>query len=97
MLFSFLLMNIFCSERNEKKTDLLTYCIKIALTQLETKNLKKLMWPLPGMHINTSEHCCFWTYLKRFGNLIKKLILTKICYPGYFVMYFKNLSSNHQI
>ena len=47
---------------------LLTKCIKIAITQSETKNpLKELTtWPLPGMHMNTSE------YLKSFYSILFK-------------------------
>ena len=42
-------------------TDLLKKCIKTAITQSEPPNMKKeLLWPLPGMQINTSE------YLKSF-------------------------------
>ena len=32
-------------------------CIKIAITQSTAKNLiKELLWPLPGMHMNTSKY-----------------------------------------
>ena len=38
-------------------TDLLTIFIKIALTQLKDTNLRReLLWPLPGMYMNTSEY-----------------------------------------
>ena len=38
-------------------TALLTKCIKIAVTKSSAKTLKQeLLWPLPGMHMNTSEY-----------------------------------------
>ena len=41
----------------KKLTNLLTSFIKIAIIQLTSTNLKKeLLWPLPGMHMNTSEY-----------------------------------------
>ena len=41
----------------KKLTDLLRSFIKIAITQLTGTNLKKeLLWPLPGMYMNTSEY-----------------------------------------
>ena len=42
----------------KKLTDLLTSFIKIAISQLSGTNLKKelLLWPLPGMYMNTSEY-----------------------------------------
>ena len=47
--------------------DLLTKCIKIAIKHQTAKNLKKeLLWPLPGMHMNTSE------YLKSFFFILVK-------------------------
>ena len=41
----------------KKMTDWLTSFIKIAISQLTGANLKKeLLWPLPGMYMNTSEY-----------------------------------------
>ena len=96
-------------------TDLLTKCIKIAITKSTAKNLKKeLLCPLPGMHMNTSEYLksFYFILVKRttswqiavfvdiyidFVTLLKNIILQEIFYPGYFVIYFKDFSSNHHI
>ena len=59
-------MIFFCSGMYEKKTNLLTFFLNSYNTIDRHKSKKELLWPLPGMYMNTSE------YSKSFYFILRK-------------------------